>query len=65
MYAFEADLQPFLNVRRDTDGKPISLPQNQNPELFLPVSGRQYYDTYLLENVSGTVLPTIGLVFEW
>lgn len=65
VYAFEADLQPFLNVRRDTDGKPISLPQNQNPELFLPVSGRQYYDTYLLENVSGTVLPTIGLVFEW
>ncbi len=62
VYAFESELQPFLNVRRDEDGRPLPAGSDYRSE-FQP--GRDYYQTYELENLSGTVLPTIGLIFEW
>ena len=62
VYAYEAELQPFLNVERDSQGRPISAGSGYNPE-FHP--DRDYYRTYELENLSGQVLPTVGLVFEW
>ncbi len=66
VYAFKAELQPFLNVRRDENGWPLRLdPATAEPATFIPQAGRSYYDTYLLENISGTVLPTIGLILEW
>lgn len=65
VYAFEAELQPFLNVFRDGQGQPIPLDGNESGLLFNPHPDRDYYRTYLLENLSGTVLPTIGIVFQW
>jgi hypothetical protein len=62
VYAFQAELQPFLNVRRDEQGRPIPAGPGHNPA-FRP--DRQYYQTYLLDNFSGEVLPTIGIIFEW
>ncbi len=62
VYAFQAELQPFLNVRRDEQGLPNPAGPEHNP-LFH--SDRDYYQTYLLDNRSGEVLPTIGLIFEW
>ena len=62
VYAFQAELQPFLNVRRDEQGRPLPAGPGHNPE-FRP--DRQYYQTYLLDNLSGEVLPTIGIIFEW
>ncbi|MDG5767867.1 TonB-dependent receptor [Balneolales bacterium ANBcel1] len=62
VYAFEVEGRPFLNVRRDEFGRPIPAGTDHNPE-FRP--GRDYYQTYPLENTSGTVLPTLGIIFEW
>jgi len=62
VYAFSAELQPFLNVRRDEQGRPIPAGPDYNPA-FRP--DRQYYQTYMLDNSSGEVLPTVGIIFEW
>ena len=62
VYAFQAELQPFLNVRRDEQGLPNPAGPEHNPIFH---SDRDYYQTYLLDNRSGEVLPTIGLIFEW
>lgn len=62
VYAFQAELQPFLNVRRDEQGLPLPAGPEHNPA-FHPE--REYYQTYLLDNPSGELLPTIGIVFEW
>jgi len=62
VYAFEAELQPFLNVRRDDQGRPLPAGPDYN-QAFRP--DRQYYQTYLLDNFSGEVLPTIGIILEW
>ncbi len=62
VYAFQAELQPFLNVRRDEQGLPIPAENDYNPQFR---ADRQYYQTYLLDNLSGEILPTIGLIFEW
>lgn len=62
LYAFEAELQPFLDVRRDNAGQPL-LAEPGYASWMEP--GRNYVQTYELENLSGTVLPSIGLVFEW
>ncbi|MDI6402308.1 TonB-dependent receptor [Balneolaceae bacterium ANBcel3] len=62
VYAYNTRLQRYLNVRRDDLGNPIPAEPGYNPA-FQP--GREYYRTYELENRSGTVLPTIGLIFEW
>lgn len=62
IYAFEIEGRPFLNVRRDETGQPIPASTEFNPH-FRP--DRNYYQTYPLENETGTVLPTLGLIFEW
>lgn len=65
VYAFQTELQPFLNVRRDGDGRPQPLTSPDDATRFNPREGQDYYNTYLLDNNSGEVLPTIGIIFEW
>ena len=52
-YSFKSEGQPYLDVQRDEFGNPTV---NQN-DLFR-------YNTTLLKNVSGTILPSIGIVLE-
>lgn len=54
LYNFQAESQPFLTVDTDTDGNPIVDPSN--PEA---------YQLKEIENVSGTVLPSIGIMVEF
>lgn len=54
LYNFQLEGQPFLNVRRDSSGNPITDPNN--PEA---------YKTYLIANENGTVLPSIGIMIEF
>jgi len=53
VYNFQAQLPPLLDVVRDMDGTPVLQPDDP---------GR--YQTYFLDNPSGTVLPTIGIIIE-
>lgn len=53
VYAFKATLPPYLDVKRDEDGNPLVDPSNPGA-----------YQTYLLDNTSGTVLPSVGVIFE-
>lgn len=53
VYNFEAELAPFIDVVRDVDGNPIVDPNNPG--------------SYLVEelpNVTGTLLPSIGIVID-
>ena len=52
-YSFKSEGQPYLDVQRDEFGNPTV---NQN-DLFR-------YNTTLIKNVSGTILPSIGIVLE-
>ncbi len=52
-YNFKSEGQPYLDVQRDEFGNPTV---NQN-DLFR-------YNTTLIKNVSGTILPSIGIVLE-
>jgi hypothetical protein len=54
-YAFKYSQQPYLDVRRDADGNPLIDTNTPLPS----------YQTYLLENISGTVLPTLGIIIEY
>ena len=54
VYNFKTEGQAFLNMRSDAEGNAIEDPNNPG-----------YYQPYLVENLSGTVLPTIGLIFEF
>lgn len=54
IYNFENEGPPFLDVVRDADGNPI--PDANNPGS---------YQTYLLQNVDGNLLPNIGAVVEF
>ena len=54
IYNFQTETKPFLDVVRDTDGNPIEDP-NQ-PDSYL---------TKEVENTTGTVLPSIGLMVEF
>ncbi|MBS1657999.1 MAG: TonB-dependent receptor [Bacteroidetes bacterium] len=47
-------LPPYLDVVRDENGVPVEDPNNPGS-----------YQIYYLDNTSGTVLPSIGLVFEY
>ncbi len=47
-------LPPYLDVVRDDNGVPVEDPNNPGS-----------YQIYYLDNTSGTVLPSIGLVFEY
>lgn len=53
-YGSETELQPFLNVKRDDEGNPLPDPERDG-----------FYQVTELENTSGTILPTVGIVFEW
>ena len=54
LYNFQAETQSFLTVVTDSDGNPIISSTDPNS-----------YETKLLENVSGTVLPSIGIMLEF
>ena len=54
IYNFKTITQPYLDVRRDDDGNPLEDPNNPNA-----------YETYLVENSTGTILPSIGIVIEF
>ena len=53
LYNFKADQPNILNVRRDDNGKPIINPLQPDS-----------YETYFIENETGNVLPSIGIVIE-
>ena len=54
IYNFQAVGQPYLDVDRDDSGNPIIDPNNP-----------QSYVISEIENVSGTVLPSIGLMIDF
>jgi len=54
MYNFQAKLQPFLDVEYDASGNPVTDPSN-------PLA----YTLKEIENTSGTILPSIGLMLEF
>jgi hypothetical protein len=54
IYNFQAVGQPYLDVERDESGNPIIDPNNP-----------QSYVISEIENVSGTVLPSVGLMVEF
>jgi len=54
IYNFQAVSQPFLDVNRDDSGNPIEDPINPGS-----------YELSEIENVSGTVLPSIGLMIDF
>ncbi len=53
IYNYQAQLAPILDVRRDDNGIPLADPDNPGS-----------YDTYLLDNTAGTILPSLGLIIE-
>jgi len=54
VYNFQSSLPPILDVVRDVDGN-ILVDQNNSNK----------YQAKLIDNTSGTVLPTIGIVLEF
>ncbi len=54
IYNFKAKTQPYLDVERDASGNPIEDPNNSLA-----------YKTREIENDSGTILPSIGLMVEF
>ena len=54
VYNYQTTVQPFLDVDRDINGTPITDPNN-------PLA----YQTSLIENTVGTILPSIGLMIDF
>ena len=54
IYNFQVKNPDYLDVRRDDFGTPITDPNNPNNYLLKEV-----------ENISGTVLPSIGIMIEF
>ncbi|GAB4134761.1 MAG: TonB-dependent receptor [Bacteroidia bacterium] len=54
VYNSQLELQPYLTVVKDANGNPVTDPNNPNA-----------YQIKYIENTSGTVLPTIGIIFEF
>ncbi|MGB3081215.1 MAG: TonB-dependent receptor [Saprospiraceae bacterium] len=54
LYNFQAEGQPYLNVSRDSLGNPITN-----------VTDPSSYNTYLIKNTIGTLLPSIGIMVEF
>lgn len=54
IYNFQAQSQPYIDVYRDDNGNPIEDPNNSSA-----------YLTREIENFSGTVLPSIGLMVDF
>jgi hypothetical protein len=55
LYNFQAETPRSLIATRDSDGNLLTIP-NSNPER---------YDLKYIDNTAGTVLPSIGLQFEF
>jgi hypothetical protein len=53
VYNFQTQLQPILDVVKDYNGQPLVDPEDPSR-----------YQTYFLENPSGSILPSIGLIVE-
>ena len=53
VYNFQTTLQPYVDVVRDDIGNPI-----------ISATDPTRYEVYQLENTSGTLLPSIGLIIE-
>ena len=53
-YNFQTETQAYFTIEYDSNGIPIEDPNNQNA-----------YTSKLLSNVSGTVLPSVGLMLEF
>ena len=54
VYNFQFADRPYLDVKKDANGKPLSDPLNPSS-----------YQTHEIENISGNVLPSIGLMVEF
>ncbi|MGL4596272.1 MAG: TonB-dependent receptor [Bacteroidia bacterium] len=54
LYRAQQQSAPILTVERDSNGNPVTDPNNPNA-----------YKTYFINQVSGNVLPTIGLIVEF
>lgn len=54
VYNFKTITKPYLDARRDENGNPIEDPNNSSA-----------YETYFIENRSGTILPSIGIMVEF
>ncbi|HBH06615.1 MAG TPA: ferric aerobactin receptor [Flavobacteriales bacterium] len=54
VYNFQAQAPPFLNVRRDDQGLPLVDPNDP-----------ARYQTYLIEDFAGTLLPSIGVMIDF
>ena len=54
IYNYQTELQPYLNVKKDAQGVPLTDPNN-------PAA----YQTYYIRNTSGTLLPSLGIMIEF
>lgn len=54
LYNFKTESQPFLDIDTDTNGNPITDPNNA-----------QAYSLSEIENTTGTVLPSVGLMISF
>jgi len=54
VYGFEVKLQPYLTIAKDANGQPIEDPTDPSK-----------YQLTEIENISGTVLPSIGIMIEF
>jgi len=54
IYNFKANLQPYFTVDRDANGSPILDPNNNGS-----------YKWHYISNQSGTVLPSVGILYEF
>lgn len=54
IYNYQTELQPYLNVKKDAQGVPLTDPNN-------PAA----YQTYNIRNTSGTLLPSLGIMIEF
>ncbi|HBH22768.1 MAG TPA: ferric aerobactin receptor [Cytophagales bacterium] len=53
IYNFQTQLRDILDVEKNAEGQPIPDPENPG-----------FYQPSFLENTSGTILPTIGIIVE-
>ncbi len=54
VYNFQSQLQPYFTVVKDTQGNPVV--NSNNPST---------YDWKYIDNISGTVLPSVGVQFDF
>jgi len=54
IYNYAAEVQPYLNVKKDASGQAQTDPNN-------PLA----YDLYLIPNTSGNILPSLGIMIDF